>query len=917
MDSEELSITRSPGQSSEIYLTISKPAVVFACQVNQSFDSLDGVAQLTYDNATGTYSNVLAGMTCRVGSSAGLDDLGRVRIRKPATSELLYINQTSEIAFADNVHLTVVVDFGLWSREPLGDNMDYDILFSSATWAAPVPILGPIAKVLERTGATVSHTRDASQSYSPIGLDLTYQWYAPGASATSGMTTATPTITYNANGEYLEYCVVTDIVGAQSVGYRKVFVNPTAATIVFDRFSGDVDRGGWACSVTGYSGVAKNDLSDGALAVVWTRDYVGDQAVQLGSLPGYENILMIGWVDGESIVWDRNNGSFDFGIFGPAEWLQKINGAPMFVQDTDEGISTSWSDIANLTVDLALFRFIHFQTTIDQVMDVFPTGDTRRIHFVNVNSDFLWEQITWIAESKIMAKPLVNRYGQMYIETPVWLLPSAERGDVPSVIDLTSSDWLADGFEIERVTAPGAGMVELSGTSTWDGSGDTQLFSRAPGTAPGRFGEPMAPYSELVTDNQEQLNQMAGDWLAHENNEYPAVEIPLAYNLRYVDICPRQVVRASVDAGDTPRGIAWSNKRLIPLAVEFRLIGGSGSILTELVCEAETQGRAGVTYYPPQPPEINWDDSDGSISFPPIDTSPIIPGTETWIPGIIDQPPITNGCGNMAPANSYGISFSPREISGLEDELSSFSYYPCKLRPSSAFYGGTRITVQILYNYYGDALGKVSAYAIDASRNRIATLNVSAPMAGDNWTRTTLTYSGVGELDVAGFEIVLQAGGDIESFELGAVVGSGSIPVTSSAGVAIPVTAGQYYALQNAGGPWFPGGDFPTRRAWTMTFGLSSGSWVDSMGASEFSSFPVINYSNASSAYFGERVGAYYGRAYMQATGDNLYARVGDILFDDNTGSLSYVLRNATPIAARRIKIGAATIYNVCTAGTS
>ena len=71
-------------QDFPMYLYIHSPATVFAAQVNQTVFSYP-LMQIAFDNVTtGSYTDIKEGMTVLIGTSAGLDNLGRVRVRKSA-----------------------------------------------------------------------------------------------------------------------------------------------------------------------------------------------------------------------------------------------------------------------------------------------------------------------------------------------------------------------------------------------------------------------------------------------------------------------------------------------------------------------------------------------------------------------------------------------------------------------------------------------------------------------------------------------------------------------------------------------------------------------------------------------------------------------------------------------------------------
>ena len=180
----ELAKVRSSFQSSKLYLAIHNPTIIFQCQTNQEFASLDRVVEVAYDNATGDYADILPGMTVWIGSTAGAWDLGQVRARKTATSGLLYVGENADVTWANDVHITVVDEFGIWARHPrvVSDTeiyMDWDVEYDDQHEnCAPVPIFEH--QVLWLTGASVTADLDAGGSWCPTAGAKSYLWTASG-----------------------------------------------------------------------------------------------------------------------------------------------------------------------------------------------------------------------------------------------------------------------------------------------------------------------------------------------------------------------------------------------------------------------------------------------------------------------------------------------------------------------------------------------------------------------------------------------------------------------------------------------------------------------------------------------------------------------------------------------------------------
>lgn len=212
----ELTLLRSDNASTRLYLTIHSPATVYSARLAAVPSSTDQVTSITYNSGSGTHTNIVADQTLLVGTSAGASDLGVARIRKTtglgATTGTMYLGEMSEIDWQASAYLTVIDEIGLWPRHPRIDGttpyMDYDIAYTNQHSACEsIPVLGG-PWVLWLQSATVTLSPDASNSWALNNTITGYSWAAPGASATANMTTATPTITYNAAGTYRVACTV-------------------------------------------------------------------------------------------------------------------------------------------------------------------------------------------------------------------------------------------------------------------------------------------------------------------------------------------------------------------------------------------------------------------------------------------------------------------------------------------------------------------------------------------------------------------------------------------------------------------------------------------------------------------------------------------------------------------------------------
>lgn len=629
----ELEILRRDGQASKHYLAFLTMPIVFQARVNQTFTSNDKIAQVTYDDVTlGLYTDILPGMTLWIGSSAGAYDLGRLRIRKTPTSSLLYFGETSEIEWVNDLYLTVIREFDIWMRRPYTDEngvvfMDRDVAFSDQhTDMQPFPCFGS-DRVVRLVDATVNVEFDASRSHCPGSSISDYLFEAPGASASIDMDTDTPTITYDAPGLYTVSCTVTAANGKTATGYRVIYIwdadHLPVKDFQFDQVPhGSYQSGGWECSLRMFDQAALDQVRERAKVLIFARDFYGGQEISIGPLPGSENIVMPGWIDGESIERDPRNGSVAFTVRGPQYWIGTQTGPTLSITNT-AAAPASWSEMQGLTVDKALAHYLTWRTTLPVMMDCFLPGDTstRYAPAFDAALGSMWDQLNLIA-ARILASACCDRYGRLVIQIESQNLPIDERSSIPTVMEITKADRRS--MALNRQPVSSTSQLQIS-SLVMAAPGDTvaTVYSMS-GHIPRRFGRSEPPQDGFLAGSQSQSNEMCSLMMGRKNNPYPDIPINLGANNRAIDICPRQYITAPVSAGDSPRGIAFTD-RIVPF--EISLERGPGGVLLPVIHgEAESQPALAIDGDIPNSPALPSSPPSPSLpTIPDLDITPSFP----------------------------------------------------------------------------------------------------------------------------------------------------------------------------------------------------------------------------------------------------------------------------------------------------
>lgn len=603
---DEKATLRLPGQFSKLYLAIRKPTVIYTARVNgtvtgtntKGFNS-DMVGQVPYDTGSGTLADIKPNMTMLVGSSGLQRDKGVVRLRKAPTSNTFYVGEESYIDWQDGDYLTVVDDpMGPWPRhiKIVGETpfMDFDVGYTDQhTNFDPVVLMGPAALILEITdGVSVSFTwPTVSDSFDPSGSASisSYLWEFPRASSTSGLTTATPTVTYEDPGQYMAYCKITLSNGKNFTASRPIFVfspayQPENRFKLVGNPVGIRDEGGWSFEVELYAGAETSAIEDRTMVVLFAKDYYDGVLGSIGPLPHYNEQVCVGWIVGETIEQDPVNGSVRFTIAGPHRWVSRMSGFPVGIENRKAG-SNAWTNMKSLTPRLFIWQILHWRSTVSHIVDLNLTGDARQLGSLDAQQGTLWTQMRAAADETIYAQPMFDRFGTFYCQVNQQLVPEANRFVFPVVLTITKEDWEGTLTIIKRDISE-VTRTELSGLSITDAAVATAYFSLAPGHVGHRYGD-VYPAENLLLSGQPQANTLAGLITGWFNRQYD-FELTMSANNRMIDIAPRCYIGVNISSQDNLRGITYIGN-IVPQAVEYVWDEEKGRFHTRVSAEQESQ----------------------------------------------------------------------------------------------------------------------------------------------------------------------------------------------------------------------------------------------------------------------------------------------------------------------------------------
>jgi hypothetical protein len=609
--------------------------VVWTGRVNGDPASDDQVYEIDYDGGSGTHADCLPDQTLYVGTTPGGYEKGIARIRTapPGNSGTLRIAETSEIAWSDDDYLTVVDEFGLWARHIYVDSSGniymergfYDEGSGGYVNGAytdqhlnkdPVPILGPDRVVLVdgvvSAGNTVQVGFDGTGSYDPDGGAIQYDWTDSDGVVAGGFG-GTPSFTFSSAGVKRIVAHIGAVTETHTA-YRRVHIfddnNPPVTKFEITSMpAGGVTSGGWSFTVRMWDEALRSEIVDRAKIILFARDWydgneesVGPISSDVWGLIG-ANIVCIGWIAGESIRYHHEDGSVEFEVQGPQYWIERIPGFPHGIEDYD-GNPTDWYEMDDNQVRKSVWSLIRWRTTATRCMDCYIPDDTRNIMVFESAVGSLWRQIHAGCNDSILAIPLCDRYGRLFIERPYNLILSTDRASVPCVMAILLQDW-RQMIDITRRVVNEMAQLDASGVYYLDSDNADAFFMLSQGHIFARYGAIHHRERLALFATQAANNNVAALLYAQANNEYPAVDYGLRGNYRVFDIAPRQYVTQSITAGATERGIEWTDKQLIPTEVAFNYDPNNGIIFTTMTCEgatSELDAIGGPGDPPPSPP---------------------------------------------------------------------------------------------------------------------------------------------------------------------------------------------------------------------------------------------------------------------------------------------------------------------------
>jgi len=668
----QLSHMRLRPHRSKVWLSIFEPVTVLSAQIN-----MPAIAKsdrtITVSVLSGAMADVIGGMTCYIGTTAGGKDKGRIRVRSGSGTDLVLAENS--INWIDGWYLTVVKFFEPWAVYPrieIQNNIpifykDYDIVYANQNYVLdPIVCMGPNhAAYLDPASGSVLvwYTSSGSMDLTPDGTITGTAWYFGDAGVwPTGTDTRDPGwVNYTGAGHYTTSFTAWTEDGASFTGYRHVsiynkgYAGPIMPILQWglESLEGSRDDGGWEARIWIREPASFSRVNDGALVVLFTEDWEGvDYGKVGGNAENRASILFNGYIDDGSIMMDPVTNRLEFTVKGMAATMERLANFSLALESKTNPLY--WTELREMTVDRAAAHYLRWHSTVLAVADFSVCGDTKDVQWSDMDRGAMYSAIDGWYQNTLGAKLTVDRQGKLWAETDANLRATGTRG-LTTALDMTRQDWMGE-ISIEMLPHTPISYVEAGGVA-YDGpvTGSTAAFlSGAPGVAPYYFGS-VEKVTGLVVATQDDCNRFAGMLLARQNAEFPTVDLKLAGDYRIIDIAPQERLTLTMSAQENWRGKVWTNKPFLTQEMAYEFNPEEQVLRPSLTLREETHGLPGDTIIiPVEPPYQDYDMPDWDINFPPLMPLPPI------FPPIVPPPQIGSTVYGLCENDLSGVTRRPR-----------------------------------------------------------------------------------------------------------------------------------------------------------------------------------------------------------------------------------------------------------------
>lgn len=621
----QLALLRGGNQHVEVYASVLAPRVLWSAQVDDAGIDVEE-REIQFDGGSGlNYTWIEAYQTLWVGTTAGANDVGKVRI-KSITSGDGGVTGTVTVAanslhWEDDHYLTFMHNYEYWSIFPrIDDNeifyKDYDITYVDQNEEInPICIAGPHQVGFATSPGSLTYNIPIGQSYSIDPTATITNWVVtvtPSAGVTVGAMIGDdiPVTILSDAPYYKQYWVkatVTDSNGKTQTTYRSIFHHPDSRNFPFYPFveiesvalNGSWDNGGWNLEMSLKELATETDVPNGALVLLWTRAFFDGVQTEVSFNDYAPNVIFAGYVQHDQFNKDKEQGGrVTFSAATISEVMKNRGLFSISLESVDA--PQEWYEYLNgyLTCGRIVHHIYKWHSTLFEVTDVLgldDDGDIQRFAADLERNNLYVMGDDLIRNKGIFAHLVCNKLGQLYMSRDLLLREDSVRAAANVVAVIEDIDITGEVVIVHRPITQ-TSFVFLSGIS-YDGSNKTPIGSTAPATWPDSVGSRIFHVEQQMMTDQAGSNRLAGQVYAVENNKYPEIRLTFSgYYLGVLDFALQEWWQINVASGDTVRGVVLTDQNMIcrDLTVQFQL--ELGMIRVQATFVPETDGQDGVAY---------------------------------------------------------------------------------------------------------------------------------------------------------------------------------------------------------------------------------------------------------------------------------------------------------------------------------
>ena len=223
----DLAVVRKRPHRTKLWFSIYQPKTIFSARVTGTYST--GETQISYYDASGSYTDTYANMQVLVGTTSGGSDVDRIRMRSSTGTYTVFAENSTNwktgqyLTFIDYINIDAV--YPKIIKDPNNDEnvifyKDDDIPYSNQNSIdGTFPNAGSHRAAFLETG-TVSLYYCATGTYNVKGQSLTYSWAFEGGTPTGSTSFEPGWVAYSTPGHYTTRMSTTAANGAQDTTYR-------------------------------------------------------------------------------------------------------------------------------------------------------------------------------------------------------------------------------------------------------------------------------------------------------------------------------------------------------------------------------------------------------------------------------------------------------------------------------------------------------------------------------------------------------------------------------------------------------------------------------------------------------------------------------------------------------------------------